>query len=399
MARLPIYRESLVLLGSYLPLAATLLKVHLSTCRYLRVSSLETLDGWLAELLKRGGSDLHLKAQAVPRIRVNGDLVLLRAELVTPDDTMSIARYAMGEEMWAGFVRRHEADFAYRRTGLGRFRVNAFLQRGSVSMVFRAVSMNPPTVKELGLPESISKIAEEHRGLVLVTGPTGSGKSSTLAAMVNHINSTRDAHIVTIEDPLETLHQDKRSIVNQREIGFDTQDYATAMRAAMRQDPDVILVGEMRDLETVTAAIQAAETGHLVLSTLHTTGAAETIIRVVDFFPPHLQQQIRVSLAGTLKGIICQRLVKTKDGTSRVPALEIMIANGRTMQCVVDPMKTYDLREIIKEGSFYGMTTFDQSLRDLYKSGTISLEDALDNATNAHDLKLSIGEITELASL
>ncbi len=378
---------------------STLLKVQVITCRYLVVSSLETLDGWLAELLRQGGSDLHLKAQAVPRIRVNGDLVLLPAELVTPDETMSIARYAMGEEMWSGFVRRHEADFAYRRTGLGRFRVNAFLQRGSVSMVFRAVSTNPPTVEELGLPVSISKIAEERRGLVLVTGPTGSGKSSTLAAMVNHINSTRSAHIVTIEDPLETLHQDKRSIVNQREIGFDTQDYATAMRAAMRQDPDVILVGEMRDLETVTAAIQAAETGHLVLSTLHTTGAAETIIRVVDFFPPHLQQQIRVSLAGTLKGIVCQRLVKTKDGNSRVPALEIMIANGRTMQCVVDPMKTYDIREIIKQGSFYGMMTFDQSLHDLYKSGTISLEDALENATNPHDLKLSIGEITEMAAL
>jgi twitching motility protein PilT len=363
------------------------------------VNPLEQLDFWLAELLERHGSDLHLKAQAIPRIRVNGDLSVLGTQSVSPEETMSIARYSMGEELWAGFVRRHEADYAYRRSGLGRFRVNAFLQRGSVSMVFRAVSTNPPTIEELGLPESIRTLANEHRGLILVTGPTGSGKSSTLAAMVNHINATRSAHIVTIEDPLETLHQDKMSIVNQREIGFDTHDYSTAMRAAMRQDPDVILVGEMRDLETVTAAIQAAETGHLVLSTLHTTGAAETILRVVDFFPPHLQQQIRVSLAGILKGVVCQRLVRTKDGLSRVPALEVMVANGRTMQCVVDPLKTYDLREIIKEGAFYGMMSFDQSLKALYLGGVISLEDAMENATNPHDLKLAIGETEEMAPL
>lgn len=354
---------------------------------------LDRLDAWLAELIQMGGSDLHIKAQSEPRIRINGELRLLGESQVSPEESASYARAAMGEELWSVFVKKHEADFAYRKSGLGRFRVNVFLQRGSVSMVFRAVSTNPPTIEGLMLPSVVRKIADERRGLILVTGPTGSGKSSTLAAMVDHINATRNAHIITIEDPLETLHRDKRSIVNQREIGFDTQDYSVAMRAAMRQDPDVILVGEMRDLETVNAAIQAAETGHLVLSTLHTTGAAETVIRIVDFFPPHLQQQIRVSLAGIMKGIICQRLVRTADGSSRVPALEIMVANGRTMACVVDPLKTYDLREIIKEGEFYGMCTFDQSLYQLVSDGIISRDDALENATNAHDLQLALDDL------
>lgn len=356
------------------------------------------LDSLLVELHRRGGSDLHLKPLSPPRIRVNGTLEALAIEGMSPEQIGAIARAAMSPEMWETFRGRREADFAYRKDGLGRFRVNAFVQRGTISMVFRAVSTEPPTTATLGLPDTLNAIADHKRGLILVTGPTGSGKSSTLAAMVDHINSTRSDHIITIEDPIEVLHRDKRSIVNQREVGMDTADFSVAMRAAMRQDPDVILVGEMRDMETVNAAIQAAETGHLVLSTLHTIGAAETVVRIVDFFPPHLQQQIRVSLAGTLRSVVCQRLVKSIDGKGRYPALEIMINNGRIMQCIVDAQKTYDITEIVAEGGFYGMCTFDQSLVELYRAGKIDLDEAMTHATNPHDLRLTLTNLGLLAA-
>ncbi|MGC8464823.1 MAG: type IV pilus twitching motility protein PilT [Acidimicrobiales bacterium] len=350
----------------------------------------ERLNYYLGELLKAGGSDLHIKPFSQPWTRVNGALLPLPTDPLSPDSTAQIARVAMGDAAWERFKVKKEADFAYRQAGLGRFRVNAFIQRGTVSMVFRSVSIDPPTTADLGLPDTLNSIADQRRGLVLVTGPTGSGKTSTLAAMVDHVNATRHDHIVTIEDPIEVLHRDKASIINQREIGMDTESFAVAMRAAMRQDPDVILVGEMRDVDTVTAVLQAAETGHLVFSTLHTIGAAETIVRIVDFFPPHLQQQIRVALAGTLRAVICQRLVRSTDGKSRYPALEIMINNGRVMQCILDPAKTYEIGQIVAEGGFYGMRTFDQSLIELFRDGKIALEEAMEQASNAHDLKLAL---------
>jgi twitching motility protein PilT len=350
----------------------------------------ERLEHFLGELLKLGGSDLHLKPFSQPWVRVNGALLPLPSEQLSPDTTAQLARIAMGDGAWERFKASKEADFAYRKAGLGRFRVNAFVQRGTVSMVFRAVSTDPPTTADLGLPATLDTLADQRRGLILVTGPTGSGKTSTLAAMIDHINATRHDHVVTIEDPIEVLHRDKASIINQREIGMDTESFAVAMRAAMRQDPDVILVGEMRDVDTVTAVLQAAETGHLVFSTLHTIGAAETIVRIVDFFPPHLQQQIRVALAGTLRAVICQRLVRSLDGHSRHPALEIMINNGRIMQCILDPTKTYEISQIVGEGEFYGMRTFDQSLLTLFREGKIGLEEALEHASNPHDLKLAM---------
>jgi twitching motility protein PilT len=281
---------------------------------------------------------------------------------------------------------------------LGRFRVNAFRQRGTVGLIFRRVRTSAASFSELGLPDVVARMAQDHRGLVLVTGPTGSGKTTTLAAMIDYINDNRECHIVTIEDPIEVLHRDKLAAINQREIGFDTDSFATAMRAAMRQDPDVILVGEMRDQETVAAALSAAETGHLVLSTLHTIDATETINRIVDFFPPHQQHQVRVALAGSLKGTICQRLVPTSDGKARVAALEVMIMNGRLQQCIIEPAKGGDIHEIIQDGEYYGMQTFDQSLVKLYENGRIDLRSAMSAASNPHDLKVMLQQRGLLAA-
>jgi twitching motility protein PilT len=252
----------------------------------------------------------------------------------------------------------------------------------------RRVRPSSASFEELGLPEVIRQLADEPRGLVLATGPTGSGKTTTLAAMVDHINHTRECHIVTIEDPLEVLHSDDLASINQREVGFDVVDFARAVRSAMRQDPDVILVGEMRDTETVSAALSAAETGHLVLSTLHTIDATETVGRIVDFFPPYQQGQVRVVLAGTLRGTICQRLVRRADGTGRVPALEVMVVNGRIQECIVDPLRTSEIKDIVAEGDYYGMQTFDQSLAELIEAGTIDLGSAMAVASNPHDLRV-----------
>src|SRR4051812_36032942 len=287
------------------------------------------LDGLLSALASHDGSDLHVKGEAVPRIRVDGDLRKLQAEPLTPAMVSEMAAAIMKPEMADHFERHNEADFAYAIEGVGRFRVNAFRQRGSVAMIFRRVRSSAATIDDLGLPITLARLANEPRGLVLVTGPTGSGKTTTLAAMIDHINSTREVHVVTIEDPIEVLHSDKLASIEQREIGVDTDSFGSAMRAAMRQDPDVILVGEMRDEETVAAALSAAETGHLVLSTLHTIDATETVNRIVDFFPPHQQHQVRMALAGSLRGTICQRLVPRADGIGRVPALEVMVSNGR----------------------------------------------------------------------
>jgi len=275
-------------------------------------------------------------------------------------------------------------------SGLGRFRVNAFWARGAVGLVFRRVTVGAIPLEELGLPDVISRLALEHRGLVLVTGPTGSGKTTTLASMVDLINRSRECHVVTIEDPIEVLHEDKLGMINQREVRVDTGDFSVALRAALRQDPDVILVGEMRDAETVKAALAAAETGHFVLSTLHTTDAQETINRIIDFFPPHDQKQIRLSLAGALKGIVCQRLVPRADGQGRCVVTEVCVNTGRISDAIVDAEGAASISELVEDGAYYGMQTFDQHLVTLVRDGVVRLEDALAAATSPHDLTVEL---------
>jgi twitching motility protein PilT len=281
----------------------------------------------------------------------------------------------------------HEVDFSYSITGIARFRVNAFLQRGSLSLVCRAIPHTIRSVSDLKLPPVISALAEEERGIILLTGTTGSGKSTTLAAIIDHINTTMAKHIVTIEDPIEFLHVDKKSVINQREVGQDTQSFKHALRRVLRQDPDVILIGEMRDEETVHTALSAAETGHLVLSTVHTVDAAETVNRIIDFFAPHMHQQVRAMLAGTLRGVISQRLVRSTDG-GRVATCEIMRMTGRVRDMIIDPLQTGRLTEVIGEGAFYGMQTFDQALFNHVKAGRIDVDQALIAATSPHDFKL-----------
>jgi len=339
----------------------------------------EGLERLLTLLDQWDGSDLHLKAGAPPRMRINGQLRTLVDEVpLTPEDTAAIAAAIAQPRVAEALQRHHEVDFAYSIPGLARFRVNAFYQRSTVALVFRRVRNTMPT----------AELSAEQRGLVLVTGPTGSGKTTTLASMVDHINRTRACHIVTIEDPIEYLHRDQLSAIEQREVGFDTDSFATAMRVVLRQDPDVILVGEMRDRDTAFAALTAAETGHLVMTTLHTINATETISRIVDFFPPHQQQQIRVSLAGSLKGTVAQRLVKKADGSGRTAALEIMVVNGRVRQCILDSEMTSEIEQIVAEGEYYGMRTFDQSLANLMEGSVITLQEALENASNPHDLRV-----------
>jgi twitching motility protein PilT len=349
------------------------------------------LDRLLSLLAQWEGSDLHVKAGAPPRVRIDGDLrTLSDEEPFSASDTSSLAEAIMPPQVATRFEREREVDFAYAVDGVGRFRCNAFLQRGSVALVLRRVRPDPGTAEQLNLPNIIYELADEPRGLVLVTGPTGSGKTTTLASMVDHINRTRPCHIVTIEDPIEYLHRDNLAAVEQREVGFDTESFESAMRVVLRQDPDVILVGEMRDPETAYAALTAAETGHLVLTTLHTINVTETIHRIVDFFPPYQQQQIRISLAGSLRGTVAQRLVRRVDGNGRVPALEVMVANGRIRQCIADPDLTSEIEEIVGDGEYYGMQTFDQSLAQLLQAGMITLQEALGVASNPHDLRIML---------
>ena len=348
------------------------------------------LDEFLTELRARGGSDLHLRVGGPPRIRVNGVLEPLRgAEPLTEEDTERIAKEIVRPHLVERFARGEEVDFAYALAG-GRFRVNAYLQRDTVAMVFRTVVTKPQSIAELNLPDMVRRFAEEPRGLVLVAGPTGSGKTTTLAAMVDHINRTNTAHVVTIEDPIEVMHSDIEASISQRELGADTPSFASAMRAALRQDPDVILVGEMRDAQTVATALMAAETGHLVLSTLHTTDASETISRIIEFFPPNEQRQVRLVLAGVLKGTVCQRLIPTADGTSRIPATEVMVVNGRVQSWIMDANIREDVQEIIAEGDYYGMHSFDQSILALYAEGKIDLRAALAASSNPHDLTVAM---------
>ncbi len=348
------------------------------------------LDEVLKHAVERGASDVHIKVGSPPHIRLDGELAPAAEEDVNAADTERVAFAIMPKIRAEEFLATNEADFAYALNGVGRFRVNVFRQRGSVGMVLRHILPGIPPMEELGLPPVVRRLADEHRGLVLVTGPTGSGKTTTLAAMIDHINSTKSRHIVTIEDPIEVLHSDKLSIINQREVGDDTIDFLSALKRALRQDPDVILIGEMRDPETVWAALSAAETGHLVFSTLHTMGAAETINRVIDFFPPFQQQQVRMSLAGALKGIVSQRLVQRCDRDGRVPAMEVLVATGRVFDKIADATATHELDEIISDGAFYGMQSFDQSLLALFAEGTVSRRDALATASNPHDLRLKM---------
>jgi twitching motility protein PilT len=345
---------------------------------------------FLRALVESGGSDLHCKVGSAPRVRVDGVLRKLQVPDLRPEDTEHMVREVLRGDLIESFARSNEADFAYGIEGVGRFRVNVFRQRGSAGLVFRRVAIGAIPLDDLGLPRVIGPLSLEPRGLVLVTGPTGSGKTTTLAGMVDNINVNRDVHIVTIEDPIEVLHFDKRSMVNQREVHVDTADFSVALRAAMRQDPDVILVGEMRDQETVKAALSASETGHFVMSTLHTTDAQETITRVIDFFPPHEQTQIRLSLAGALRGIICQRLVPRADGLGRCVAMEVCINTGRVADAIADPDKTATIHQLVAEGGFYGMQTFDQHLMELFRDGIITLDAAMDASTSPHDLMVEL---------
>jgi twitching motility protein PilT len=350
----------------------------------------------LQELLKlavqQGASDLHLRANVPPRLRIDGRLEDVNQDPVDAAELEELILEVLPPNRAAEFAATNDADFAVSIPGVGRFRGNAFRQRGTVGIVLRQVQTSVATLAEMGLPPVVATLAEEPRGLVLVTGPTGSGKSTTLAAMVDHINGRRAVNIMTIEDPIEVLHANKLAMVAQREIGTDTESYAQAMRRVLRQDPDVILIGEMRDSETVAAALSAAETGHLVLSTLHTVDATESVNRIVDFFPPFQQRQIRMILASCLKGVVSQRLLPRADGNGRVPAVEVMVMTGRIAERIADPDsgRGETIAELLADGEWYGMQTFDQSLFELYRNGQVTLEQAVSAASNPHDFRLQL---------
>jgi twitching motility protein PilT len=343
----------------------------------------------LRELVAKEGSDLHLKVGSAPLYRVNGELTMdASAQPLSAEDTEGALKALLEDDAkLAEFAREHEVDFSFEITDVARYRINAFQQRGVISMACRAIPHHISTIEELSLPPVVKELAEEERGIVLLTGTTGSGKSTTLAAMIDHMNRTMSKHIVTIEDPIEFVHQDVRSVINQREVGMDTASFKRALRRVLRQDPDVILVGEMRDEETVQTALSAAETGHLVLSTIHTVDATESINRMLDFFPPHQHAQARSMIAGTVKGVISQRLVPGADG-GRVAVCEILRMTGRVRDMIVDPAQTGKLVEVITSGGYYGMQTFDQALFGHVKAGRVTFEDAMRVASSPHDFKL-----------
>jgi twitching motility protein PilT len=357
------------------------------------------VDDLLRKAVENKASDLHLKVGNHPYLRIDGVLQpIADVPRITPEEMLSMAFSMMTNRQKQKFKETAELDMAYGVAGLGRFRVNVFQQRGNVGMVLRVIPTKIRTIEELNLPPVIEKICEEQRGLVLVTGTTGSGKSTTLAAMIDRINSIRPEHIITIEDPIEYLHRDKKGFINQREVEVDTSTFSTALRAALRQDPDVVLVGEMRDLETISTALLAAETGHLVFSTLHTLDATETIQRIIAVFPPPEQKQIRLQMASTLRAVVSQRLVRKSDGVGRVPAVEVLISTGYIRDCIINPDKTRLIRDALAAGtSQYGMQTFDQSIFDLYSKNLVTLDEALLRASNPDEFKLRIQGIRSAA--
>ena len=347
------------------------------------------IDDFLRYIVDIKASDLHAKVGSPPTIRISGELHPLDYPVIESDEAHSLAMAMIGDRERSTLETHGEADFAYSLAGVGRFRVNVHRQRGTLGIAARRILPGAPDFGDLDLPPIVETLANEHRGLLLVTGPTSSGKTTTCGAIIKHINQTRRCHIVTIEDPIEILHKDEMSVVTQREVGQDTNGFHPALRAAMRQDPDVIFVGEIRDTETVGAALQAAETGHFVVATLHTTNVPETINRIIDFFPATQQKQVRVALAGSLVGIMTQRLLP-KIGGGRAPAIEVMVMNGRIHDCILDPDKTHGMHDIMAESDFYGMQTFDQALINLFRAGQVTLDDARAAANVPHDFELRL---------
>ena len=354
------------------------------------LSDVPDINDFLRHLVERRGSDLHIKVGSSPVIRIDGVLHRTEFPKLAPDDTERAAFVLMNERVAKEFTETGEADFAYTYPGLGRFRCNAYRQRGAVGLAVRRVLPGSSSFASLGLPPVVEKLADEPRGLVLVKGMTGSGKTTTTGAIINHINATKSVHIMTVEDPIEILHPDRMAIVNQREIGIDTKDFAQALKRVLRQDPDVIFIGEMRDHETVHTALTAAETGHLVISTLHTIDATETVNRVIEFYPPHQQKQARITLAGSLRGVLSQRLLPRADGQGRIPTVEALVMTGRVRDLIVNPDQTHMIQQVIAEGEYYGMQTFDQSLLKLFRDGQIRLDDALAAASNPHDFQIML---------
>lgn len=357
-----------------------------------------TLKQMLVEMLNRKASDLHIRVGIRPHLRVNGVLEQINTEPIAIDGMEKVVAQILNEKQQERFYRKNEMDLALSVAKLGRFRINLFRQRGTTGIAIRAVNTIVPSFEELHLPASIKKLTEERRGLVIVTGTTGSGKSTTLAAIIEHMNSNRGDNIITIEDPIEYIYRDKKSIIAQREVGGDTETFATSLRHAFRQDPDTIMIGEVRDLETISIALTAADTGHLVLTTLHTLNVVETITRIISFFPPHQHQQIRLLLAGTLKAIVCQRLLRRSDSPGRVPAIEVMVTSGAIKECIINADKTINIPDLMEQGGTqYGMQTFDQSIMKTYKQGLISFEEAMQNSSNPDDFDLRLKGITGTA--
>ncbi|GBE31878.1 twitching mobility protein [bacterium BMS3Bbin05] len=359
------------------------------------------INALLKKTFSIGASDLHIKVGSHPIIRLNGELKLLTEQnRISQEDAIKTAFSVMSPGQRDVFKKKNDIDLAYSVPGLGRFRCNIFIQRGSIGAVFRVIPIRIPSIDELNLPSVLKKIAMEPRGLILVTGTTGSGKSTSLAAMIDQINNEKTNNIITIEDPIEYLHRDRKSIVNQREVGSDTDSFSKALRAALRQDPDVILVGEMRDFETIQTALTAAETGHLVLSTLHTTDATETINRIISVFPPYQHKQVRMQMSSVLRAVISMRLIMRADGKGRVPGVEVLIATATIKDCIVDPDKTQIIPDMIAQGKLhYGMQTFDQSLLDLFETGLITYEEAVMKATNPDDFALKVKGIQSTSDI
>ncbi|MCK5533829.1 PilT/PilU family type 4a pilus ATPase [bacterium] len=351
------------------------------------------LDEILKEMVVLKASDLHLRAGSQPILRVNGKLVFSRFSSLSMEETKKFAYNLMDEKQKNIFEDNYACDISYSLMGLGRFRINIFRQRGSISLAIRLVPTKILEFHDLYLPEVLKKLSDNSRGLILVTGATGCGKSTTLASMIDFINVNRSCHIITIEDPIEFLYKDKNSFISQREIGLDTLDFSLALKRVVRQDPDVILIGEMRDLETMAAALTAAQTGHLVLSTLHTVNAVQTVTRIIDLFPPHHQNQIRLQLADTLKGVICQRLLPLTNKQGRIPAVEVLVVTSLVKKLIEDN-NLAEIRQAMEQGGYYGMQTFTQSLLQLYNKGLVNLEDILSAATNPEEIVLQIKGIT-----